>query len=171
MQLVHDISMFTHKKLRLLLFVTGNMYTIYTPDTYGYNYLWMDPSDEYFVFRVAACSDVHVALSNTATNSTAYEIILGGWTNTQSAIRLHYSSHLTEHSTPNILHCRRLRSFWMQWDNRHIRVGSGDKVKQDIFMEHHIREEDPQPPFVGVSLSTGYSYEGEWEYQDKYGNL
>ena len=57
----------------------------------------------------------------------------------------------------------------MQWSDNHIRVGSGDKVSNDILMDHQIRSEDPQPPFAGVGLSTGWGHRGEWEYQDQYG--
>ena len=147
------------------------MYTVLTPTLYGYTYAWMKTTDEFFVFRVAACSDVHLALSPEFGVTSGFEIVLGGWQNTKSVIRRadDHGTHLASYQTLNVIHCTDLRWFWVQWDNKHIRVGAGDSINQDRFMDHHVRDEDPQPPYAGIGISTGYTHLGEWEFQDKYG--
>ena len=61
-----------------------------TPPVRGYSVFWRTMLDsQRAVFRVRACNDAHVALSeglgNTQIRTT--EIVIGGWANTRSAIR------------------------------------------------------------------------------------
>jgi hypothetical protein len=42
---------------------TGDVTTLYTGDEYGYKYFWLQMYErDTVVFRVKACSDVHIAL-------------------------------------------------------------------------------------------------------------
>ena len=67
----------------------GNIFRLYTPETYGYDYMMMVTPRMYIDFQVAACNDAHVALSTSATNlnSSTYEIVIGGGSNTKCFIR------------------------------------------------------------------------------------
>ena len=143
------------------------MYTIYTQTTYGYKYGWVKPTEDHFVFRVAACSDVHVNLSPTYGSSEGYEIVIGGWHNTKSAIRdLAADVLVSEIATTDILSCNQLRWFWIKYVSNHIEVGTGREAGTSMIMEwvaDHLAVD-------GIGMSTGYGYIGEYEYQDQYGN-
>lgn len=56
-----------------------------------YKRAWIAMGDHtQFVFRVKACTDVHVLLSHTFDHydpMNTYEVVLGGWYNTKSVIR------------------------------------------------------------------------------------
>ena len=56
-----------------------------TMDILDYNQARLEVVQHQVVFRVAACSDVHVALSldTSFDSTTTYEVIIGGWTNTK----------------------------------------------------------------------------------------
>ena len=47
---------------------------------------------------------------------TVFEIVIGGWTNTQSVIRDAMGAEpLRTRDTPNILSCGEFRTFWIHW--------------------------------------------------------
>ena len=63
--------------------------TVNTDNGYHYEDTGLDLSKaDGVVFKVKACNDAHVALS-TSTNldSNMYEIVIGGWSNSKSAMR------------------------------------------------------------------------------------
>ena len=64
--------------------VDGDMYTVNTPnEDRAYN-TWISPKHDNFVFEVQACSDVHVVLCDTPfLTAGAYEVVIGGWTNSR----------------------------------------------------------------------------------------
>ena len=59
-----------------------------TDDNYYYRYHPAQKSVEYLYFEVKADNDVHIGLSPIAGDANPmYEIVIGGWGNTRSAIR------------------------------------------------------------------------------------
>ena len=60
---------------------------LYTPNVFGFHPAWMTlASDQTHVtFEVKACGDAHVYLAEYSgiTMSDAYEVVIGGWDNTQ----------------------------------------------------------------------------------------
>ena len=51
---------------------------------------WMTPTTEVFPFYVQGCRDAHVALSKVpyeVDTESAYEIVIGGYSNSKSVIR------------------------------------------------------------------------------------
>ena len=74
------------------LIIAGDYYTVITPSELHYEHVWITTELNYFQFTVMACHDVHVALSEQPWNysSNTFEVVIGGWSKTHSAIR---SSH------------------------------------------------------------------------------
>ena len=63
-----------------------------TPDeglNHKYESTWFAPKEEYFQFTFQGCNDLHVALCEVPEvyEANCYEIVVGGWDNTRSAIR------------------------------------------------------------------------------------
>jgi hypothetical protein len=68
------------------------------------------------------------------------EVVLGAYDNQRSMIR--YGAAVSElqivfdTSTPDILHCNDLRSFWLEWDDSgFVAVGMGPSVSEQRFMQ------------------------------------
>ncbi|XP_077862274.1 macrophage mannose receptor 1-like [Saccoglossus kowalevskii] len=107
-----------------------------------------------------ATNDAHVALSEDQNDAGAfYEIVIGGWDNTQSVIRrCAQCANLVEVSTPGILVANKWRGFWITWRDGIIKVGKED---ENAFMEWT----DPSPlPVNYAGYSTGRGSEGEFKF-------
>ncbi|KAJ8036335.1 Macrophage mannose receptor 1 [Holothuria leucospilota] len=137
--------------------------TTYSTDTNFYYRYHPSPLPSNRVeFEVKAESDVHVSLTSSNTGQgQMYEIIIGGWTNTQSVIRLCGScKHETEVSTVGILSGSEFRGFWITYESDgYISVGKyGEGIP---FMEWT----DPNPFTVSyIGYSTGYGFQGEFKF-------
>ena len=72
--------------------------------------------DTKFNFGVKGKSDAHILFSN-CPNCDGYEIVIGGWGNTQSALREGKQKKDTQQkvSTPNILSEAEWRRFWITY--------------------------------------------------------
>jgi len=71
--------------------VVENFITVMTPAVYDYQYLpeVAVSKKSHVTFRVRAGADAHVALSTMYgdTDRKTYELVLGGWNNSRSAVR------------------------------------------------------------------------------------
>jgi len=103
---------------------------VLTPAIYDYQYLpevaVSKKSD--VTFRVRAGADAHVALSTVYgdTDRKTYELVLGGWKNSRSAVR--YGGRgpvVAQVNTPGLLDPDDFRSFWISWGTDVIEVISG----------------------------------------------
>jgi len=77
-------------------------------------------------FRVRAGADAHVALSTVYgdTDRKTYELVIGGWNNTRSAIR--YGGRgpvVVQADTPTVLDSEDFRAFWVSWESDILQVG------------------------------------------------
>ena len=107
------------------------------------------------------------------TRQEAYEVIIGGWVNTVSAIKNatltvkdnRYTQYL-KHSTPKILHCNQFRRFWVSWDNNTVRAGKGQPF-EDVFMSWTV----PDPHDINAVALNGYQVAADWIVERKSGNL
>ena len=66
---------------------------VHTPPERSYHRIWRSLQDrDGFVFRAQACWDAHLALGEIPGNIyvRAYEIVIGGWGNTQTALRKNF---------------------------------------------------------------------------------
>lgn len=104
-----------------------NFITVITPSVYDYQYLpeVAVSKKSHVTFRVRAGADAHVALSRVYgdTDRTTYELVLGGWNNSRTAVR--YGGRgpvVAQVDTPALLDRHDFRSFWISWDSDVIQV-------------------------------------------------
>ena len=68
-----------------------------------------------------------------------------------------------QESTPGILNCSEMRSFWISWSLGHIKLGHGSQVDDRLITQWR----DPQPLSVGmIAISTGSSSQGTWHFSN-----
>lgn len=90
-------------------------------------------------FQVKATNDVYIGLSSGHNrDSTGYWVILGGWGGTTSCLRdgfVHGSQCYSTYIGP-VLSGEQYRSFWVTWNEGHVRVGTGETVGTGTIMDH-----------------------------------
>jgi len=135
-----------------------------TVPTLTYNQLSKSIVQQYsIVFRVQACQDAHVALSEQFNNiqTRTYEIIIGGNGNQNSFIRdLGTSNEVKRVDTPGIMDCSHYKAFWVSWSDYLIRVGQGASVGHSSFLDWQDPE---QRSFQGLTISTWSGITGSWD--------
>ncbi|XP_078691370.1 uncharacterized protein LOC144921857 isoform X1 [Branchiostoma floridae x Branchiostoma belcheri] len=140
-----------------------SMTMLKTTDT-TYEYRWDLPqlTGTRFTFQVSANSDAHIGLSPANQDATdMYEIVLGGWGNTKSAIRRgKLGSDVTNVDTPAINSPTEYRTFWINLaSDGTISVGKGGESLP--FMSWT----DPNPIRVSYAgYSTGWGSDGRWKF-------
>ncbi|XP_078665528.1 uncharacterized protein LOC144907954 [Branchiostoma floridae x Branchiostoma belcheri] len=128
------------------------------------NYQWdiALPVSSPLTFSVMAENDVHIALSSQAAalNDT-YEIVIGGWNNTQSVIRrAPDGDNEVTVSTQDILSSDEFRGFWISWAADGT-IAAGRDGESSPFMQWR----DPNP--LGIAYfgySTGWGSAGEFRF-------
>ncbi|XP_033724787.1 uncharacterized protein LOC117314792 [Pecten maximus] len=117
-----------------------------------------------FTFEVKTCSDAHIGLmefDHQFDQGRIYEIVIGGWGNTQSVLRSEkQGSAQNTHVERNIISCTEFRTFQITWDNS----GSVKVFKyQTGQMDKILVWSDPNPFSVNyISVSTGPAGDGVW---------
>ncbi|XP_071084712.1 uncharacterized protein [Haliotis cracherodii] len=139
-----------------------------TTTTYSYQSLHeqgvdLAPGATSFKFKVRASNDAHLALlrDDGVTDQNIYEVVIGGWGNTQSVIRtgMQHTNRVTVRHTP--LSATQFRDFWISWENGVISVGAGTEVGVGRFMSWR----DPSPHAVRfIAVSTGWGSTGQWQF-------
>ncbi|XP_046356480.2 uncharacterized protein LOC124135256 [Haliotis rufescens] len=119
------------------------------------------------VFLVKACHDANIALHTrpNTTDTDAYEIIVGGWTNTFSCIRRCFFCPLIDsYKESSILSCHEYRPFWLSWKKDVISVGKGQIVGHQTFIESA-----PSSPIVinHVSVSAFKRNHAMWLFREQ----
>lgn len=121
-------------------------------------------------FDVSAKNDAHVALSisnidgsTSGQDKDVYEIVIGGWGDSQSVIRKSkQGSNLCTASTPDIVENGEYRPFWISWENGLFSFGKGHTVGSNKVCDW----QDNNPRAVNyVSVATGWGSEGDWSFQ------
>ncbi|XP_017757603.1 PREDICTED: uncharacterized protein LOC108548956 isoform X2 [Eufriesea mexicana] len=115
------------------------------------------------LIEVKAKSNAHIALTNKKGDSSPmYEIILGGWENTASAIRYNRKQPDKVHvNTPNLLNEYEMKKFAICWLDGRITVRTGGLSGSMI-----VEWQDPNP--IGISyfgVRTGWGATGKWKLQ------
>ncbi|XP_062606166.1 uncharacterized protein LOC134267976 [Saccostrea cucullata] len=90
-------------------------------------------------FQIKATRDAHVGLvSGNTTASSGYQVILGGWYNTESCIRdgFVYGSTCSSTSLGSHLSGAQFSSFWINWHTGRIEVGLGDTLGHQTIMDY-----------------------------------
>ncbi|KAL4231839.1 hypothetical protein ACF0H5_009415 [Mactra antiquata] len=149
-----------------------NSVNLSTRNDYVYHYLHDKGIDVRSVtnttavkFSVQACNDAHIALSaNKGLDTTdTYEIVIGGWTDSQSVIRdCKQCQHKDEvHHQSHPLDCNQAHQFWISWTNNYIRVGLGNIIGEQQFMAWN--DTDPHPVNY-IAIATGFGASGAWSF-------
>ena len=159
----------------ILVFHTAEKVETYTTIEYNFDQVWLDVSEQSnLIFLVRVCQDANVGLFTSFEDSLSsmYRIILGGWDNTDSAIRstpVPEAVNLVREATPAILSCESFRPFWISWEGGLIQMGQGLRVGVDTLIQWH--DQDAPLKITGASLATGKSgvgYYGNWEVYRAY---
>ena len=120
---------------------------------------------QHIVFKVMACSDVHVGLASYPGIFYAqmYEVIIGGWDNKKSAIRKEVQGTImVEVEKDNVLDCNQYRSLWVSWYDGTIMMGEGVHVGESILLSW----KDLYPhPVTAVAFTNAAGWNGTWEVQ------
>ncbi|KAJ8017844.1 C3 and PZP-like alpha-2-macroglobulin domain-containing protein 8 [Holothuria leucospilota] len=132
-----------------------------TDTSYYYRYLRLSIGISHIEFGAKANSDVHLALSPSENSSELYEIVIGGWNNTQSVIRrCEQCSHLVTEATDLYLSANEFRWFWITFDSNGA-IAVGRKDESTSFMKWA----DPDPLEVQyLGYSTGFGSSGQFRF-------
>ncbi|XP_072027799.1 uncharacterized protein [Amphiura filiformis] len=133
---------------------------INTPNDYKYQYLGPVPEGATsFTFSVRANNDVHIALSPIEGDAeTMYEIVIGGWGNQKSSIRLcKQCENLVFPNTPAILSATEYRQFRVSFGDDLVEVFSDETSVMSFQNTGSI-----DVNYVGIS--TGWGSEGSFKF-------
>jgi Farnesoic acid 0-methyl transferase len=146
----------------------GNIYEMHTPDdgsNYDYTYHTLIPKDDRLSFSVKGCNDAHI-MTQTVPGSTVdkhFEIVIGGWTNTRSAIRSRRGgSELVGYEEVGIMACDEYRQFWISWRNGTLEVGKNAVYTQSFMLYRMSEVEASNTSIIAVSFASGFGSEGDW---------
>lgn len=110
-------------------------------------------------FKVRAANDAHIALTpGPAEGEPMYEIFIGGWGNSKTAIRRDRQKPdkaLAE--TPDILTDAEYRGFWLRWAGGSVALGKEGETAPFVSWD------DPEPFGIGYyGICTGWGATGSW---------
>ncbi|XP_001606524.1 C3 and PZP-like alpha-2-macroglobulin domain-containing protein 8 [Nasonia vitripennis] len=135
-----------------------------TPDSIDYCYFPITKT--YINFNVKASHDARICLSTSLNeDSDVYEIIIGGWGNTMSAIkRNRIEPDVAEAETPNIMSDDEICFFWMQWSCDGL-IAIGHEDDESPFLSYC----DKEPFSINyIGVSTAWGATGEWILDGSY---
>ncbi|KDR23720.1 C3 and PZP-like alpha-2-macroglobulin domain-containing protein 8 [Zootermopsis nevadensis] len=110
-------------------------------------------------FKVKAANDAHIALTaGPAEGDPMYEIFIGGWGNSKTAIRRNRQKpDKALADTPDILSDAEYRGFWIRWTGGSVAVGKEGEVTPFATWD------DPEPFGIGYyGICTGWGASGSW---------
>lgn len=114
-----------------------------------------------FSFQVSAHHDAHVALmSRDNTTYPLYEIVIGGWGNTKSCIRLGKQQQCKATYYGPVVNSDTYTQFWVSWINGVISLGRSVTVNQCVLMEY--THTTPYPVNF-LAVMTGFGSTGKWK--------
>ncbi|KAI8490945.1 hypothetical protein Bbelb_313640 [Branchiostoma belcheri] len=164
---LYPLSWNNHMSMRMeILGCSAEHCLLKTTDT-SYQFRWDLPqlTGTRFMFQVSANNDAFIGLSPVVNSDVEmYEIVIGGWGNTLSAIRRPKGGHnLASASTPAINSPTEYRTFWINWaPDGTISVGKGGVA------EPFMSWTDPNPLRVSYAgYSTGFGSTGRWKFCSK----
>ena len=117
----------------------------------------------YLTFRARASNDVNIAFTsdNSVTSGTAYDIVIGGWKNTRSTLRLGIGGSECVHTNHNPLSQTFFDEFWVSWTGSYVRVGTGTSVGSSYFLSCYQRS---MYSVNFIWIRTGWGSSGEWRF-------
>ena len=121
-------------KLTLVAYVAGN------PSFFEYTVLSSPLPSLAVTFSVKASNDAHVGLfTGPNASSDMYEIVIGGWSNTQSVIRNSpQGTNRVTARTPGILNVSQWQPFWLTMDGATVTLGTGTSECRTICIAVYV---------------------------------
>ena len=143
---------------------TGHCSTFSTKDDETYDRSLFKPLcniNKAIIFNVRAKNDAVVRFfTDKKSDKEMYEIVIGGWENTQSVIRRDsLGDNLVTKATANILSATEDRTFWADAKNGVVRLGEGPIIGKKIVMSW-TDEKPLNTTFVG--FLAGWGATGDW---------
>jgi len=135
-------------------------YTSWNP-----NWQFTQPGTGVFFFSAKAGNDIHIAISETAeTSDPMYEIVIGGWGNSQSAIRRVSQGEVLKSSKKAIKDVESEGTYWVSINaaKNTISAGYGTVPGKDIIIEWK------DPKFLVKSTYFAFS---SWDSLIEYSNI
>ena len=128
------------------------------------------PFDKAIVFTVDAKHDAHIGFFSEnkscapRCSNEMYEIVIGGWNNSQSVIRRGSQGLIKDlKDTQNILKSNEDRPFWADAKDGLVRLGHGKVIGSNIVMKW--QDNQPlDPSYVG--FMTGFGSTGIWKISE-----
>jgi hypothetical protein len=96
------------------------------------------PGNGVIIFKAKTSNDIHVAISDAAmTKDPMYEIVIGGWGNTKSAIRRQSQGELMEETDKAIRKTEAPQDYWICLDGtkKTVSLGYGNIAGKDKILE------------------------------------
>ena len=140
--------------------------SLHTEDTKQYDSALFQELDsgKSIIFTVRAPHSAHIGFMCDGCSNEFYEILIGGWSNTQSVIRRKTLGTLDGHakvtaSTAGILDPNEDQPFWADALNGLVRLGKGNIIGQNVVMQW----QDPNPIIPNsIGFMTGWGTSGDW---------
>ncbi|XP_046581244.1 uncharacterized protein LOC124288757 isoform X3 [Haliotis rubra] len=118
--------------LPAVIFSSGGL-EYHNTSTYG-----VDISDcSSISFTVKTCEDGYILLGD-GSSTGSYEIALGGWDNTKSAIRECGGCEGEEEQTPQLMDCDSYTKLWLAWSAEKVSLGRGIVKGEDVLVSRDI---------------------------------
>ena len=115
-------------------------------------------------FSVRGSNDAHVGFfEGPNENSSMYEVVIGGWSNSQSVIRRGpQAANEVEVATQGVLNADEWRPFWLVFDGEAVVIGHGLEVA--AAGTEFMRFTDPTPKAVRyVGVGSGFGSGALWD--------
>ena len=114
------------------------------------------------LITVTASNDAHVSLGDSLEHDGRHwEIVLGGWGNTQSVIRPRNQGPALATHHGAVLHAGAPRQFWVSWGDGSLRVGEGTAPGAREMMAVALTE-GPGGAIEQMHVATGWGSSGRW---------
>lgn len=114
------------------------------------------------VFQVKTCNDANFSFkSGVAHFKHNPNIVIGGFNNTMSVIRLCDSRC---HFEKDLLTCSHFRRFWISWKGLLVAVGKGTQVGRGEFLRCYLMK---TMQFTRVGVSTYINNPGTWLFKKR----
>jgi len=118
------------------------------------------PGNGAVVFDAKATNDIHVCFAETASNrSPLYEVVIGGWNNTQTVIRKGRQTPHNGHARVNakqnpqaMVAANRWATYWVSVNCGLVAIGRGKSVGQNIILTW--QDPDPLQNLKTIAFST-----------------
>lgn len=158
---------FNHKKCFKGQVAATPEIRVLTPNVYQYWYLtkFGIPSQEstHLAFKVQACNDAHMLLK--PSNRRPIEIVLGGWSNSNSCLRTRVQGPCRDQYDGNILDCKEFKEFVISWKDGNIMVGHMNSGFRDLMLDFQLKNPLSN---VTIGISTGFGATGIWTFEGIY---